>query len=113
MYRAPPPNSFSPFQPERVCGSAGVWVCVCVEWGGAVRWPPIGSSSPLTPWYAWNVLPFCAQSQPARFQVETRVVRKEEGGEGKEVRGRGVENLVTFKTTLGHGYRGFISLSDS
>ena len=38
----------------------------------AVSWPPIGSSSPLTPWYVWNVSPFSAQSQPARFQVETR-----------------------------------------
>lgn len=44
----------------------------------AVSWPPIGSSSPLTLWYAWNVLPFCAQSQPARFQVETREAREED-----------------------------------
>lgn len=42
----------------------------------AVSWPPIGSSSPLTPWYVWNVSPFPAQSQPARFQVETRQERE-------------------------------------
>lgn len=72
----------------------------------AVRWPPIGSSSPLTPWYGWNVLPFCAQSQTARFQVETRVARKEDftlerWEEGGEVWGRVVENLEKFKTALG------------
>lgn len=38
----------------------------------AVSWPPIGSSNPLTPRYVWNVSLFSAQSQPARFQVETR-----------------------------------------
>lgn len=67
-------------------------------WGDwAVSWPPIGSSSPLTPWYAWNVLPFCAQSQPARFQVETREAREEDvtlegvgGGRGARGAGAGV-----------------------
>lgn len=87
-----------------MCGWVGVF------W--AVRWPPIGSSSPLTPWYAWNVLPFSAQSQPARFQVETRETRVEdftlegfEGGWRRVGRARGcggwgVGSPAKFKTTL-------------
>lgn len=48
------------------------WLSSVVEGRRAcgVSWPPIGSSISLTPWYAWNVLLFCAKSQPARFQVE-------------------------------------------
>lgn len=46
----------------------------------AVSWPPIGSSSPLTPWYAWNVFHFFAESKSARFQVETRQEREGDSG---------------------------------
>lgn len=37
----------------------------------AVSWPPIGSSRPLTWWYAWNVSLLSAHSRPARLQVGT------------------------------------------
>lgn len=46
----------------------------------AVSWPPIGSSSPLTPWYAWNVFHFFAESKSAGFQVETRQEREGDSG---------------------------------
>lgn len=101
-----PPTSPPPFFLER----AFFVLCCCSEWCGAglggwggnwaVSWPPIGSSSPLTPRYARNVLPFFAQSQPARFSGwdKTREKRQELGRVGVEVEGLpATKNPPTFK----------------